>query len=73
MNCECEVLFMTTFNRMQQLFDNWLEVVSDHASDDAYEGVPESYEEFADYAVSSLEDILMEEFYDFYLTEYKKQ
>ena len=60
--------------RMMDLFRNWLEVISDHASDDAnVDGVPESYEEFADYAVSALEDILMEDFYDFYMNEYSRR
>ena len=61
-------------SRMMALFQNWLEVVSDHASDDAnVDGVPESYEEFSDYAVSALEDILMEEFYEFYMSEYNRR
>ena len=60
--------------RMMNLFRNWLEVISDHASDDAnVDGFPESYEEFADYAVSALEDILMEDFYDFYMGEYNRR
>lgn len=60
--------------RMMDLFSNWLEVISDQASDDAnVDGVPESYEEFADYAVSALEDILMEDFYDFYMSEFNRR
>ncbi len=60
--------------RIMALFQNWLEVVSDHAADDAFiDGVPESYEEFVDYAVDALEDIIMEDFYNFYLSEYDRR
>lgn len=61
---------MTSFSRMQQLFNNWLEVVADQAADDVYDGTPQSYDEFTEYAVTALEDMLMDEFYDFYMTEY---
>lgn len=61
-------------DRMMDLFYNWLEVISDHASDDAnVDGTPQDFDDFSDYAVSALEDIIMEDFYDFYLSEYDRR
>ena len=60
--------------RMMDLFRNWLDVTSDHAADDAnVEGVPESYEEFSEYNFLVLEDTIMKEFYEFYLSEYNRR
>lgn len=64
---------MVDFDRMMQLFGNWLDVISDHASDDAYvEGTPNTYKEFSEEAVSALEEIIMPSFYEYYMAEYKK-
>ena len=59
---------------IKALFENWLCVVSDHAADDAIvDGAAQSYTEFADYAQSSLEEIIMPTFYEFYLSEFNRR
>ena len=64
---------MDEYSKMMELFQNWLDVVADHASEDAYiNGFPQLYEEFSDYAVTALEEIILPQFYDYYISEFNK-
>ncbi len=61
---------MDEYSKMIQLFQNWLDVVADAAVDDAYENTLQNYSEFAELTKSQLEDIIMDAFYEYYMSVY---